>query len=101
MGWFNNKASEIHDAFDAFPKVKWLTIFYIVLAFLVMWFYFPFINGLANFEVLPNIQPFHSIIEDNFKVLRWSVFLLPLIILAYGFADANELYHEKLNKLKY
>lgn len=101
MGWIGNKIDDITIAFGMFPKLKWLAIFYFIIAMLVMGFYLPFLKGIANFEIMQNIQPFYHLIAENFTVLRWGVLLIPAVILILGFLDVNDLYHEKLEKRGY
>lgn len=97
MGWFNDKLSELDDAFTVAPKVKWLLIFYVVLALVSAFIYVPTLVAIANFKFITT-QPFYSLIADNFHILKWGQLAIPLGLILWGIVDAMDLYQRKLEK---
>ena len=74
-----------------YPKVFFLSIFYLVLIIGGMSVYFPLLNWLVNFEFFFN-YPFREIILSNFDILRWGVVVFPLAIGFVGFFSVTGLY---------
>ncbi|MCV2444928.1 hypothetical protein [Acinetobacter bereziniae] len=100
MDWLREKLWQL-DAFKkAFPKVFWWLY---LLGFLVMGsavFYFPFLNAIANIDFGLMGKPFFSIISTHIEVLKWGVFVVPLIVLLLGLNFADKIYQERLDQLR-
>jgi len=80
MGWIKDKLEHLWCIYDEYPKVYWCSIFYMVLAGMVLIGYFPLLAGIANFNIL-NAQPFHQMIIENLSWIRWGFVVIPTLII--------------------
>ena len=99
MEWVKEKLWELNDVFDEYPRVFWCIVFYIILALIAIFSYFPILNGFANLDIL-GTRPLFQVIVENISWLRWGVIVSPVLILLLGWCHADEL-HTKLVKRKY
>lgn len=99
MGWIKDRLWRLGDAFEEFPRVLWLSIFYFVIAMVVMLGFFPVLHSIAAFNLM-GTTPFYSLIGENYNFLRWGFLVLPALILLWGWADAEDLYL-RLKERKY
>lgn len=99
MEWINSKFGEFNAFINQFPKVFWLGVFYIFFALTVFAFYLPFLNAIANFNIV-GTKPFYTLISENYNFIKWGVFVIPFSILLLGWSSAEALYY-KLRKRKY
>lgn len=97
MDWIKEKFWHLNDVFEEYPKVYWMTIFYMVLAVIAAIGYFPLLKGIANLTLI-TVQPFQALIIENFDMLRWGQIAIPLVILIWGMLDAADLYRGKVAK---
>lgn len=97
MGWLKDKLWELDDIFTAFPKVKWLLIFYMFLSIVSAFMYMPALEAIANFK-FNTAQPFYSLIVENFHILKWGQLVIPLGLILWGILDVMDLYQRKLEK---
>lgn len=99
MEWVKEKLWQLNDVFDEYPRVFWCIAFYMALALIAIFSYFPILNGIANLNIL-GTHPISQLIVENFSLLRWGVIVSPVLILLLGWCHADEL-HTKLVKKKY
>lgn len=99
MGWVKIKLWQLNEVFDEYPRVFWWIAFYMALALIAIFSYFPILNGIANLDIL-GTRPLFQLIVENFSWLRWGVIFSPVLILLLGWCHADEL-HTKLVKRKY
>lgn len=97
MDWLKDKLWDLGDVFKAFPKVKWLLIFYMFLALVSALLYMPALVAIANFKII-TMQPFYGAIVDNYHVLKWGQLVVPLGLILWGILDAMSLYRRKFEK---
>lgn len=99
MGWVKEKLWQLNEVFDEYPRVLWCIAFYMALALIAIFSYFPILNGITNLDIL-GTRPLLQLIVENFSWLRWGVVVSPVLILLLGWCHADEL-HTKLVKRKY
>lgn len=94
IDWFEKKLLKISYAFSEFPKLKWLSIFYVALVFLVLLIYQPLIIGLYKFNIM-GMYVFQEIIKDNVNWVIWGQIIVPLVIAFICYLYVISLYEEK------
>lgn len=99
MDWIKEKCESLLWIFFEFPRVFFLTMFYLVVALAVMVAYFPLLHSIAEFNLI-GAAPFYSLIADNYHILKRGFLVVPALILLWGWTDAEVLYL-KLRKRKY
>lgn len=99
MEWIKNKLWNLGEVFEEFPKVFWLSMFYIILSAIAMFSFFPSIHAIANFNFMGTL-PVYNLIAENYEMLRWGVLVIPVTILLWGWADVDDVYL-KLRNRKY
>lgn len=100
MDWLREKLWQLDDFRKAFPKVFWWLYLLIFLVIGSAIFYFPLLNAIANINFGLIEKPFFSTISNNIEVLKWGVFIVPLIVLLLGLNFADKIYQERLNLLR-
>lgn len=99
MNWIKEKCESLLGIFVEFPRVFILIVFYVVAAFVVMLAFSPVLHSIATFNLM-GTTPFYNLIEDNYHILKWGFLAVPVAILLWGWADAEDLYL-KLRNRKY
>lgn len=97
MNWIKAKFWNISDVFEEYPKVFRRAIFYLVLAGLMACFYTYLLNAVVSFNIM-GTYPFYSLITDNIDVLQWGIIGIPVVILLWGWCDAEGLYYQLKNR---
>lgn len=95
--WLEKRLMKIEYAFREFPKLKWLSIFYMVLIFAAVLVYQPLLIGLYKFNIM-GMHVFQEIIQNNLNLLLWGHLIVPLCIAVWGYFDVVSLYEEKYVK---
>lgn len=95
--WLEKRLMKIEYAFREFPKLRWLTIFYMVLIFAAVLVYQPLLIGLYKFNIM-GMHVFQEIIQNNLNLLLWGHLIVPLSIAVWGYFDVVSLYEEKYVK---
>lgn len=100
MDWLREKLWQLDDFKKAFPKVFWWLYLLIFLVIGSAVLYFPLLNKIANIELGYLEKPFFSIISTHIEVLKWGVFVVPLIVLLLGLNFAEKIYQKRLDQLR-
>lgn len=95
--WIEKRIMKIEYAFREFPKLKWLSIFYIFLMLAVVLVYQPLLVGLYKFNIM-GMHIFQDFIQENLDLLLWGNFIIPIVIAIWGYSDVVSLYEEKYVK---
>lgn len=95
--WLEKRLMKIEYAFREFPKLKWLSIFYMVLIFAAVLVYQPLLIGLYKFNIM-GMHVFQEFIQNNLNLLLWGHLIVPLAIAVWGCFDVVSLYEEKYVK---
>lgn len=95
--WLEKRLMKIEYAFREFPKLKWLSIFYMVLIFAAVLVYQPLVIGLYKFNIM-GMHVFQEFIQNNLNLLLWGHLIVPLAIAVWGYFDVVSLYEEKYVK---
>lgn len=94
LEWLESRLIKIEYAFGEFPKLKWLSIFYVTLVFLALLIYQPLIIGLYKFNIM-GMYVFQEIIKDNVDWVIWGQVIVPLVIAFICYLDVISLYEDK------
>ena len=97
MEWVREKLQQLDEFKQAFPSVFWCSYVLILMVVAAMMVYFPFLNKVANLEIL-NVKPFYLMISNNMDTLRWGVIIIPTAVGLIGWSAIDELYQRKLKK---
>lgn len=97
MNWIKNKLWDLNDVFEEYPRVFRRTMLYLALAALATICYLPLLKGIATFNLM-GTYPFYSLIADNIDLLQWGLLAIPVVILLWGWCDAEDLYYYLKNK---
>ena len=95
--WLEKRLMKIEYAFREFPKLKWLSIFYMVLIFAAVLVYQPLLIGLYKFNIM-GMHVFQEFIQNNLNLFLWGHLIVPLSIAVWGYFDVVSLYEEKYVK---
>ncbi|WP_180024059.1 hypothetical protein [Acinetobacter sp. YH1901134] len=97
MGWIKEKLWELSDVLEEFPKVYWLTMFYVALAAISVFMYVPLFSKIADLNLL-GATPFKQTIIESWNMLRWGLIVSPITILLIGWIHAADLYERLMRK---
>ena len=94
MNAAKEKLIRLGEMFDEFPKLYWLSLFYMGIVFAIMITYEPIVVWAYKLELF-NQNPFQLYIASNLQILRWGQLVLPLIVALLCWFSIASLYEEK------
>lgn len=94
MNWVKDKLFRLSEVFEEFPRLYWLSMFYMGIVFAIVIAYQPVLEWIYNFELF-NQHIFQELIQNNLQILRWSQIVLPLVVSIFCWLDIASLYEEK------
>ncbi|NNG82268.1 hypothetical protein [Acinetobacter sp. ANC 5378] len=95
--WLEFRLNKIDCAFREFPKLKYRSLFYLVLVILAAFFYMPILKFAHGFNYFGN-YPLQNFIAENASWLVWGRFVVPLTLVLFFYWDISDRHDEKYLK---
>lgn len=92
--WLEFRLTKVDCAFREFPKLKYLSLLYLVLVVMVAILYMPILKLAHGFNFFGN-YPLQSFIAENVSWLVWGRFIVPLFLALFFYLDVSNRHDEK------
>ncbi|WP_338562559.1 hypothetical protein [Acinetobacter sp. KS-LM10] len=92
--WLEFRLTKVNYAFREFPKLKYLSLFYLGLVILVAILYMPILELAHGFNFFGNYL-FQSFIAENVSWFVWGRFIVPLSLALFFYLDVSNRHDEK------
>ncbi|MEG0343516.1 MAG: hypothetical protein RR633_15145 [Acinetobacter sp.] len=95
--WLEKVFLKVDLAFKEFPKLKYLSLFYVVLVILSVIFYVPILKYAYGLNYFGN-YPLQKFIAENVSWLIWGKLLVPFVLALFFYWDVSDQHDEKYLK---
>lgn len=95
--WLKFRLTKIDCAFREFPKLKYLSLFYLVLVILATIFYMPILKLAYGFNYFGS-YPLQNLIAENISWLFWGQLIVPVVLVLFFYFDVSGRHDEKYLK---
>ncbi|MFW1954325.1 hypothetical protein ACNPQK_15030 [Acinetobacter guillouiae] len=95
--WMNSKATKVDYVFKEFPKLKYLSIFYVLLICLSILLFQPLLLWLFSLNFFGS-HLFQNLISENISWIIWGQLVVPIVISFICYIDIVSTYEKKCIK---
>lgn len=97
FNWLEFRFNKIDYVFKEFPRLKYLSLFYLVLVILSAIFYMPILKFAHSFNYFGN-YPFQNFIAENTSWFVLGQYVAPLVLALFFYWDVSGDHDEKYLK---
>ncbi|WP_374527786.1 hypothetical protein [Acinetobacter sp.] len=95
--WISKSYTKVDCAFSEFPKLKYLSLFYVVLVVLAAFLFEPILVWAYGFSYFGS-YPLQNFIAENAHWLLWGKLVVPVVLAILFYCDVSDRHDEKYLK---